>query len=86
MSTLNHKKNIKVSDRAAIVNLLIGINAFTISTGIFPSYLHGDDIISIPLEVSEKIRVGIITHKDVTLSRLGEIYWTALKKFADNLV
>lgn len=72
LSTLNHKKTIKVSERAAVVNLLIGINAYTISTGVFPSYLHGDDIIAIPLEVDEKIHVGVITHKGYIPTRLGE--------------
>jgi DNA-binding transcriptional LysR family regulator len=85
LSTLSHKKMIKVSDRAAVVNLLIGVNAYIISTGVFPSYLHGDDIIAIPLDVDEKIQVGIITHKDYTPTRLGEIYLNALKRIADDL-
>lgn len=86
LSTLNHKKTIKVSDRAAVVNLLIGINAYTISTGVFPSYLHGDDIIAIPLEVDEKIHVGVITRKDYIPTRLGEIYLLALKRIAKELI
>lgn len=86
LSTLNHKKTIKVSDRAAVVNLLIGINAYTISTGVFPSYLHGDDIIAIPLEVDEKIHVGVITHKDYIPTRLGELYLLALKRIAEELI
>jgi len=85
LSTLHHKKSIKVSDRAAVVNLLIGVDAYTISTGVFPSYLHGDDIIAVPLEVDEIIRVGVITHKDYVPTRLGEIYLNALKKIADDL-
>lgn len=85
LSTTHHKKSIKVSDRAAVVNLLIGVNAYTISTGIFPSYLHGDDIVAVPLQVDETIRVGVITHKDYTPTRLGEIYLAALKRIADNL-
>lgn len=79
------KKSIKVSDRAAVVNLLIGLNAYTISTGVFPKYLHGNDIIAVPLNSKEKITVGIIKHKDITPSRLGEIYWDALRKIASQL-
>ena len=85
LSILNHKKSIKVSDRAAIVNMLIGVNAYTISTGVFPSYLHGDDIISVRLNVDEMIRVGTITHKDYTPTRLGEIYMEALKRIAEGI-
>lgn len=75
---------IKVSDRAAVVNLLIGVNAYIISTGVFPSYLHGDDIIAIPLDVDEKIQVGIITHKDYMPTQLGEIFINALKRIAED--
>ena len=85
LSTRRVKKSIKVSDRAAVVNLIIGLNGYTISTGVFPEYLHGEDIISIPLQVDEKIRVGTIIHRDVTLTKLGEIYLEALKRIAEHL-
>lgn len=80
LSTRSVKKSIKVSDRAAIVNFMIGLDGYTISSGVFPKYLHGDDIIAVPLNVDELIRVGIIQHRDVTLSGLGEVYVDALKK------
>jgi len=82
LSTRSVKKSIKVTDRAALVNFIIGLNAYTISTGIFPKYLHGDDIISVPLNVDEQITVGILKHKDLTLTSLGEIYWEALENIA----
>ncbi|WNS75674.1 LysR family transcriptional regulator [Bacillus sp. DTU_2020_1000418_1_SI_GHA_SEK_038] len=85
LSTRSVKKSIKVSDRAAIVNFMIGLDGYTISSGVFPKYLHGDDIIAVPLNVDEVIRVGIIKHSDVTLTRLGEIYVDALKKVAQEL-
>lgn len=85
LSTRSVKKSIKVSDRAAIVNFMIGLDGYTISSGVFPKYLHGDDIIAVPLNVGELIRVGIIQHKDITLSRLGEIYVDAIKKVAQDL-
>lgn len=85
LSTRSVKKIIKVSDRAAIVNFMIGLNGYTISSGVFPKYLHGDEIIAVPLNVDEVIRVGTIKHSDVTLTRLGEIYLDALKRFAQEL-
>jgi len=51
------------------------------SSGVFPKYLHGDDIISVPLNVDEKIQVGTIIHKDTVLSDLGKIYTQALKQY-----
>ncbi|KMY50112.1 LysR family transcriptional regulator [Peribacillus loiseleuriae] len=85
LSTRSLKKSIKVSDRAAIVNFMIGLDGYTISSGVFPKYLHGDDIIAVPLNVDEVIRVGIIKHNDVTLTRLGKIYVDALKRIAQEL-
>lgn len=82
LSTRTVKKSIKVSDRAAVVNFMIGVNGYTICTGVFPEYLHGEDICSIPLKVNEKIRVGTIMHKDAALSRMGKIYLSALQNIA----
>ena len=75
------EKSIRISDRAAIVNFMIGLDGYTISSGIFPRYLHGDAIISIPLDGDETMRIGYILNKDRELSKLGEIYVEALKQY-----
>lgn len=80
-SNVPAEKSIKVSDRAAIVNFMIGLDGYTISSGIFPKYLQGDEIISIPLEEQETMRIGYIINRDKELSELGRIYVEALKKF-----
>lgn len=85
LSTRSVKKSIKVSDRAAIVNFMIGLKGYTISSGVFPKYLHGESIIAVPLNVAENITVGVIMHKDVIMTKLGEIYLDALKKIAMEL-
>ena len=64
---------------------MIGLNGYTISSGVFPKYLHGEQILAVPLDVEERIKVGVIMHKDVTTTRLGEIYLEALRKFAQDL-
>ena len=64
-------KSIRVSDRAAVVNLMIGLQAYTISSGIYAKYLHGDRIISVPLKEKETMHIGYIINKDRTLSELG---------------
>ncbi len=74
LSTLIHKKSIQVSDRATLFNLLIGLNGYTISTGILSSDLNGNDIVSIPLKVEEVIKVGWICHKSVNLSPIAKRY------------
>lgn len=80
LSTLTHKKSIQVSDRATLFNLLIGVNGYTISTGILSSDLNGNNIVSIPLKVDEIIKVGWIKHKSVDLSNLAYKYIEALKR------
>lgn len=82
LSTQMHKKSIKVSDRATLFNLLIGVNGYTISTGIINADLNGTDITAVPLAVNEKITVGYIKHKSVSLSYLGECYIKALESIA----
>ena len=79
LSTLNHEKSIKVTDKGTIIDLMTGTDGYTISSGICPSYLRGDDIISIPLDVEEIIRIGVITHKDYRPTALGQMYLDVLQ-------
>ncbi|MNS06739.1 HTH-type transcriptional regulator GltC [compost metagenome] len=78
LSTLSHNKSIRVNDRATLFNLLIGLNGYTISTGVLSSDLNGNEIISVPLMCEETIHVGWISHKNVALSKLAAAYIDAL--------
>src|SRR5690606_6715399 len=80
LSTLSRPKNIRVADRATIFNLLIGLNGYTISTGVISHELNDEDIVAVPLQVDETITVGYILHKNVTTSPLANIYIQYLKE------
>lgn len=80
LSTIPHKKVIHVSDRATLFNLLIGLNGYTICTGILNSNLNGDNIISVPLETDEKMEVGWIKHEKSLLSSFALDYIDELRK------
>ncbi len=80
LSTLSRPKNIRVTDRATLFNLLIGLNGYTISTGVISHKLNSKDIIAVPLKVDERIHVGYITHKNVTNSTLANTYIQYLKE------
>lgn len=80
LSTLSHKKSIKVSDRAMIFNLMVGLNGYTISSGIISSKLNDDKIVAIPLNVDDDITMGWLKHRQVELSPLAERYLTMLKE------
>ena len=85
LSTLNHEKSIKVTDKGTIIDLMVGTDGYTISSGICPSYLRGDDIISIPLTVDEVIRIGVITHRDYRPTVLGEKYLESLHRVVGDM-
>lgn len=78
LSTMSHKKSIRVNDRATLFNLLIGLNGYTISTGVLSADLNGNEIIPVPLDCEESINVGWISHKNASLSKLGAAYIQAL--------
>ncbi|EHJ51874.1 LysR family transcriptional regulator [Streptococcus macacae] len=79
MSQIAHKKSIVVSDRATLFNLMIGLDGYTIATGILNSNLNGDNIVSIPLDVNDEIDIIYIKHEKANLSKMGE-------KFIDYLL
>lgn len=86
LSTLAHQKIIKVSDRATLFNLLIGLDGYTICTGIISEELNGKNIVAIPLEVDETITIGYIVHKETARSYLGKIFIEALKQNTNDLL
>ena len=80
LSTISHKKSIRVNDRATLFNLLIGLNGYTISTGVLSADLNGNEIIPVPLDCEETINVGWISHKNASLSKLATAYIEALMR------
>lgn len=71
---IEHDMTIKVSDRATLFNLLVGLDGYTVCTGIISTELNGENIIAKPLMIDEYMRVGTVTRKGVDLTKLGENY------------
>lgn len=82
-STYERKKNIRVRDRATLFNLLIGLNGYTVCSGVIDNKLNGKDIIAVPLTDEADMRIGYISHSNSMLSRLGKTYLEVLKKYLD---
>lgn len=80
-SATERKKNIRVRDRATLFNLLIGLNGYTVCSGVIDKKLNGKDIIAAPLAYESDMRIGYITHKKGRISRLGTTYLEALNKY-----
>jgi DNA-binding transcriptional LysR family regulator len=79
LSTRAYKKKISVSDRATLFNLLIGLNGYTISSGVLNSDLNGEQITSVRLRTEETMQIGYITNKKVNLSLLAAAYVQKLR-------
>lgn len=79
LSSLEFPKNIMVRDRATLFNLLIGLNGFTVCSGIIDTELNGENIISKPLKSDCSMRIGFLTRKNSVLSRYGVSYLNVLK-------
>ena len=80
-AAVERKKNIRVRHRATLFNLLIGLNGYTVCSGVIDKKLNGKDIIAVPLADENDMRIGYITHRKGMLSRLGNTYLEAIKKY-----
>lgn len=80
LSVLDMPKNIQVRDRATLFNLAIGLNGFTVSSGVIDKELNGEDIISKKLDMDCTMRIGLIKKKNIILSRYAISYIDAIKK------
>ena len=78
-----HKYNrvIKADDRATMLNLMTGMQGFTLCSGIICEKLNGDGYTAIPLDTDELMTIGYIKRKGMPLSKLGERYISILKKY-----
>ena len=63
LSYLPHKKNVRISDRGTLTNLLTNHNGYTLSTGVLSSEMHAG-IASIPLNIEASMQVGYIMHNE----------------------
>jgi DNA-binding transcriptional LysR family regulator len=86
MSTYDYKRIIKVDDRATILNLMVGLNGYTLCSGIISEELNGDDYKAIPLLESQKMRIGYIKRRGSNMSSLAELYIEELKKYQDSVL
>lgn len=80
-SPFERKKNIRVRDRATLFNLLIGLNGYTVCSGVIDEKLNGKDIIAVPLAQESNMRIGYISHRKGMISRVGSSYLEALNQY-----
>ena len=79
LSTLSSAQEIRVSDRATIFNLMIGLGGYTISTGIISDDLD-PEIVAVPLDVDERIEIGWIGRTAVPLTEQAQRYLAEVRE------
>lgn len=84
LSTCDYPRIIKACDRATMLNLMVGLDGYTLCSGIICEELNGADYAAIPLELPEKapdshMQIGYIVRKNTLLSAMAERYIRALK-------
>ncbi|MCI5649549.1 MAG: LysR family transcriptional regulator [Fusicatenibacter sp.] len=83
LSTYEYKRIIKANDRATMLNLMVGLNGYTLCSGIICEELNGSDYIAVPLKADESMVIGYISRKGMSISPLGARYLEELKKYRE---
>ena len=86
LSTYEYKRLIKANDRATLLNLMVGLNGYTLCSGIICEELNGDDYIAVPFEdpdmpAGDVMEIGYITRKSSVLSKIGRLYVDSIREY-----
>lgn len=79
MPAIDRRRNIRVRDRATMTNLILGLDGFTVATGVHAKG-YNPDIVSVPLKLEDEIRVGYIHRSGIPLSAQGAAFAAALRR------
>ncbi|MFR8038318.1 LysR family transcriptional regulator [Clostridium fessum] len=82
LSTFEYKQLIKANDRATMLNLMVGLNGFTLCSGILCEKLNGEEYCAVKLKSDEVMTIGYIKRRGMALSSLGKQYLEEIKKQA----
>jgi DNA-binding transcriptional LysR family regulator len=85
-STHEYKQIIHASDRATLLNLMVGLDGYTLCSGIICEELNGSDYVAVPLETDEHMTIGYIARKGMSVSPLGERYLEEIRKYRDYIL
>ncbi len=80
LSTYEYKRLIKANDRATMLNLMVGLNGYTLCSGIICEELNGSDYTAVPLKSDEIMTIGYLKRKGTAISPLGQKYLEEIAK------
>ena len=86
LSTYDYKRVIKANDRATLLNLMVGLNGYTLCSGIICEGLNGEDYCAVRLDSPEIMTIGYLKKKQSKLSSIAEKYIENLASFRDQVM
>ena len=86
LSTYEYKRLIRASDRATLLNLMVGINGYTLCSGIICEELNGSDYCAVKLKTDEKMTIGYISRKGAAMSEIGQKYIEILSRYKEKVL
>lgn len=86
LSTYEYKRLIKADDRATLLNLMRGLNGYTLCSGIICKELNGADYCAVKLKSDERMTIGYLVRKGVNISPLGQKYLEEISKYKDRVL
>lgn len=90
LSTNEYPRQIKATDRSTMLNLMVGLNGYTLCSGIICEELNGSDFLAVPFEADEdnpnsSMEIGYILKRRSPLSEIGRIYINEVTKYLENI-
>lgn len=86
LSTYEYKQLVRANDRATLLNLMVGINGYTLCSGIICEDLNGTEYCAVKLKTDEKMTIGYIARTSSILSEMGQKYVAELGKYKENVL
>lgn len=86
LSTYDYPRVIKANDRATLLNLMVGLNGYTLCSGIICEDLNGEEYCAVRLDSTETMTIGYLKKKQTKLSPIGERYIEHLSEFKDQVM
>ena len=91
LSTYDYIRTIKATDRATMLNLMVGLNGYTLCSGIICEELNGSDYVAVAFEDEEeevaagRMEIGYIVKENMILSQMAEKYIAELQRYLSSI-
>ncbi len=90
LSTNEYPRTIKATDRATMLNLMVGLNGYTLCSGIICEELNGSDYKAVPLDLGgqnaeNRMEIGYLTKKNIVPGEMTERLIEEMKRYLSPL-